>query len=76
MGGYAPAHALRPEAAMAKMNMFLHDYTNSSFAIGDTFRKPGFGPEGTLLKFDYVVANPMWLREAEASAFGKKNKVI
>ncbi|MGB7571712.1 MAG: N-6 DNA methylase, partial [Methanothrix sp.] len=62
--------------AMAKMNMFLHDYTNSSFAIGDTFRKPGFGPEGTLLKFDYVVANPMWLREAEASAFGKKNKVI
>ena len=67
---------MRSEAAMAKMNMFLHDYTNSSFAIGDTFRKPGFGPEGTLLKFDYVVANPMWLREAEASAFGKKNKVI
>lgn len=46
--------------AMAKMNMFLHDYTDSSFAVGDTFRKPGFGPEGSLLKFDYVVANPMW----------------
>jgi type I restriction enzyme M protein len=45
---------------MAKMNMFLHDYTDSSFAVGDTFRKPGFGPEGSLLKFDYVVANPMW----------------
>jgi len=46
--------------AMAKMNMFLHDYTDSSFAIGDTFRKPGFGPEGSLTQFDYVVANPMW----------------
>lgn len=46
--------------AMAKMNMFLHDYTDSSFAVGDTFRRPGFGPEGSLLKFDYVVANPMW----------------
>jgi type I restriction enzyme M protein len=46
--------------AMSKMNMFLHDYTDSSFAIGDTFRKPGFGPEGSLKQFDYVVANPMW----------------
>jgi type I restriction enzyme M protein len=47
--------------AMAKMNMFLHDYTDSIFAIGDTFRKPGFAAEGAgLRKFDYVVANPMW----------------
>ncbi len=47
--------------AMAKMNMFLHDYTDSFFAIGDTFRRPGFAAEGTGLKrFDYVVANPMW----------------
>jgi type I restriction enzyme M protein len=47
--------------AMAKMNMFLHDYTDSSFAIGDTFTKPGFAAEGAGLKqFDYVVANPMW----------------
>src|SRR6266446_1219573 len=28
--------------AMAKINMFLHDYTDSFFAIGDTFTKPGF----------------------------------
>ena len=27
---------------MAKMNMFLHDYTDALFAIGDTFTKPGF----------------------------------
>lgn len=47
--------------AMAKMNMFLHDYTDSLFAIGDTFSKPGFAAEGAGLKrFDYVVANPMW----------------
>lgn len=47
--------------AMAKMNMFLHDYTDSSFQIGDTFTKPGFAAEGAgLKKFDYVVANPMW----------------
>jgi len=47
--------------AIAKMNMFLHDYTDSFFAVGDTFRKPGFAMEGTGLKrFDRVVANPMW----------------
>jgi type I restriction enzyme M protein len=47
--------------AMAKMNMFLHDYTDSNFQIGDTFTKPGFAAEGAgLRKFDYVVANPMW----------------
>lgn len=47
--------------AMAKMNMFLHDFTDSHFAIGDTFRRPGFGAEGSgLQRFDYVVANPMW----------------
>jgi len=41
--------------------MFLHDYTDSLFAIGDTFTKPGFAAEGAGLKrFDYVVANPMW----------------
>jgi type I restriction enzyme M protein len=47
--------------AMAKMNMFLHDYTDSTFQIGDTFTKPGFAAEAAgLKKFDYAVANPMW----------------
>lgn len=47
--------------SMAKMNMFLHDYTDASFAIGDSFTKPGFGAQGSgLHTFDYVVANPMW----------------
>lgn len=56
--------------AMAKMNMFLHDYTDSHFAIGDTFRKPGFGPRsGILQRFDYVVANPMWNQDGYDGAF-------
>ena len=55
--------------AMAKMNMFLHDYTDSNFAIGDTFRKPGFGAEGSLMQFDYVVANPMWNQDNYDEAF-------
>lgn len=47
--------------ASAKMNMFLHDYADSVFAIGDTFTRPGFAAEGAGLKrFDYIVANPMW----------------
>ncbi len=47
--------------AMAKMNVFLHDYTNASIAIGDTFRNPKFAAKGAGLQhFDYVVANPMW----------------
>ncbi|GER88960.1 DNA methyltransferase [Dictyobacter vulcani] len=56
--------------AMAKMNMFLHDYTDSSFAVGDTFTKPGFGAEGSgLQQFDYVVANPMWNQDAYEESF-------
>lgn len=56
--------------AMAKMNMFLHDYTDSFFAIGDTFRNPGFGADGAGLQhFDYVVANPMWNQDNYAESF-------
>lgn len=56
--------------AMAKMNMFLHDYTDSFFAIGDTFRRPGFAAEGAGLKrFDYVVANPMWNQDNYDESF-------
>jgi type I restriction enzyme M protein len=56
--------------AMAKMNMFLHDYTDSAFAIGDTLRHPGFAAKGTGLRvFDYVVANPMWNQDQYDEAF-------
>ncbi len=56
--------------AMAKMNMFLHDYTDSRFAIGDTFTRPGFASPGAGLKrFDYVVANPMWNQDNYDESF-------
>jgi type I restriction enzyme M protein len=47
--------------AMAKMNMFLHDFTDAVIAIGDTMRTPRFMADGAgLQQFDYVIANPMW----------------
>jgi len=56
--------------AMAKMNVFLHDYTNASIAIGDTFRNPKFAAKGAgLNRFDYVVANPMWNQPNYDEAF-------
>src|SRR5258708_2018435 len=56
--------------AMAKINMFLHDYTDSTFQIGDTFTKPGFAAAGAgLRQFDYVVANPMWNQDNYDDAF-------
>ncbi|MGI8587808.1 MAG: N-6 DNA methylase [Chloroflexia bacterium] len=56
--------------AMAKMNMFLHNYTDSHFAIGDTFLRPGFAAEGAGLKrFDYAVANPMWNQDNYGDEF-------
>lgn len=60
--------------AMAKMNMFLHDFTDSFFAIGDTFTKPGFAAEAAGLKqFDYVVANPMWNQPNYSEEFYEKD---
>jgi type I restriction enzyme M protein len=56
--------------AMAKMNMFLHDYTDAHFAIGDTLRKPGFASAGAgLQRFDCVVANPMWNQDQYDESF-------
>ena len=56
--------------AMAKMNMFLHDYTDSSFAIGDTLKAPGFAGQASGLRhFDYVVANPMWNQDGYDEGF-------
>jgi type I restriction enzyme M protein len=62
---------LNPDTfAIAKTNMFLHDYTDSVFAVGDTLRKPRFAAEGAGLKrFDYVVANPMWNQTGYDEAF-------
>jgi type I restriction enzyme M protein len=52
------------------MNMFLHDYTDASFAIGDSFTNPGFGAQASgLQQFDYVVANPMWNQDVYEEHF-------
>jgi type I restriction enzyme M protein len=55
--------------AMAKMNMFLHDFSDSSFSIGDTFRNPGFTDGNELKRFDYVIANPMWNQDGYDYSF-------
>jgi len=46
--------------AIAKMNMFLQDFTDAQIEIGDTFRQPKFTQDNKLVRFDYIVSNPMW----------------
>jgi len=45
--------------AMANMNMIIHDM-EGQIEIGDTFRNPKFIENNRLMRFDRVVANPMW----------------
>ncbi len=60
--------------AMAKMNMFLHDYIGATIAVGDTMRTPVFASKGTgLHTFDYVVANPMWNQDGFDDTFYDKD---
>lgn len=61
--------------AIAKMNMFLHDYAESHVAIGDTLKNPKFSAEGAgLTQFDYVVANPMWNQTGYDETFYQSDK--
>ena len=56
--------------AMAKMNAFLHDFTDTELRIGDTFRNPRYVTHNSALRpFDYVVANPMWNQKEYDDAF-------
>lgn len=45
--------------AMAKMNVFIHDM-EADIQLGDSMNNPKFLENGSLKKFDIVVANPMW----------------
>ncbi|MEN3039507.1 MAG: N-6 DNA methylase [Candidatus Kryptonium sp.] len=46
--------------AMAKMNVFIHNM-EADIALGNTMERPAFlNQEGSLKKFDLIVANPMW----------------
>lgn len=49
--------------AMAKMNVFIHDM-EAEIALEDTMKRPLFlNSDGSLRKFDVVLANPMWNQE-------------
>ncbi len=46
-------------AAIARMNLFLHDIEDFGIRRGDTLRDPKFKtPDGQLERFDMVIANP------------------
>lgn len=46
-------------AAIARMNLYLHDIETFSIKRGDTLRDPRFRePDGSLTRFDAVIANP------------------
>ncbi|MCC6222250.1 MAG: SAM-dependent DNA methyltransferase [Thermoleophilia bacterium] len=46
-------------AAIARMNLFLHDIEDFTIRRGDTLREPRFRtPAGALEQFDIVIANP------------------
>jgi type I restriction enzyme M protein len=46
-------------AAIARMNMFLHEIEDFKIVRGDTLRSPGLRKhDGTISQFDVVVANP------------------
>jgi len=55
--------------AMAKMNSFIHRM-ESDIALGDTMNRPAFlSSQGSLEKFDIVVANPMWNQDFPQSTY-------
>lgn len=55
--------------AMARMNAFLHDM-EADIALGDTMHTPKFlNPDGSLMKFDKVTANPMWNQDFAQSTY-------
>jgi type I restriction enzyme M protein len=45
-------------SAIARMNMFLHNFEDAKIARGDTLRLPAFTKDDELMQFDCVVANP------------------
>ncbi len=57
-------------AAISKMNLFLHGASDFRIMQGDTLRNPRILANGELAKFDCVVANPPFsLKEWGATAF-------
>lgn len=48
-------------AAIAKMNLFLHGASDFNVMQGDTLRDPKILQGGNIAKFDCVIANPHFL---------------
>lgn len=46
--------------AIGKMNVLLHNLPDAQIVKGDTMRDPKFLEDGELMRFDRVIANPMW----------------
>jgi type I restriction enzyme M protein len=55
--------------AMAKMNVFIHRM-EADIRLGNTMTNPAFtNPDGSLRKFDLVLANPMWNQDFDQSVY-------
>jgi type I restriction enzyme M protein len=55
--------------ALARMNAVIHDL-DAEIRLGDTMRKPAFtDKDGQLMRFDLVVANPMWNQKFPESLY-------
>ena len=55
--------------AMAKMNAIIHDM-EVNMSLGDTMRNPAYRiNNGELMKFDKVIANPMWNQKFDQSRY-------
>lgn len=70
-----PLHFYGQEAshtayAIAKMNMIIHGIQNAHIRFGDTLQDPAFKEEdGSLKKFDLVIANPPWNQKGYTEEF-------
>lgn len=56
--------------AMAKMNVFIHDM-EADIQLGDSMNNPKFLNDGSLKKFNVVVANPMWNQKFPQETYEK-----
>jgi type I restriction enzyme M protein len=55
--------------ALARMNAFIHDM-EADIRLGDTMTSPKHtSPDGSLSRFDVVVANPMWNQDFAQSVY-------
>ncbi|MCK5643706.1 MAG: type I restriction-modification system subunit M, partial [Gammaproteobacteria bacterium] len=61
-------------AALAKMNMILHDNPTAEIWQDNTLSSPYFkNPDGTLKTFDFAVANPPFSAKAWSNGFDPQN---